>query len=172
MRGEAASLRARTGSRAPGAGGAGIPGRSHADRQTRHRPAALQIGGVSGVVLALLYFFQDKLVYVPNIPGYPTAEYWQEPDAVGLDYEVGCCSSAPSPCALWAPVGPRPRCRAAPLPPCPPAQTVWLRTKDGVKLHGWFLKMREWGPEHTKQRPVIMFFQVGLPWTWTWADLT
>jgi hypothetical protein len=41
-------------------------------------------------------------------------------------------------------------------------QTVWLRTKDGLKLHGWLLKLANWSEEHIKQKPVIMFFQVGM----------
>jgi hypothetical protein len=43
-------------------------------------------GGLASVALVLLVTFQEKLVYVPVIPGQPR-EYPYTPDRLGLDYE-------------------------------------------------------------------------------------
>lgn len=43
-------------------------------------------GGLASVALVLLVALQDKLVYVPVIPGQPR-EYPYTPDRLGLEYE-------------------------------------------------------------------------------------
>ena len=45
-----------------------------------------QIGGLAGVALGLLYFLQEKIIYVPAIPGIPR-DYPYTPDEFGLDYD-------------------------------------------------------------------------------------
>lgn len=45
------------------------------------------MGGVAGVGLSLLYLFQNKIIYVPWIPGIPEEDYNTEPSAYGFDYE-------------------------------------------------------------------------------------
>lgn len=44
------------------------------------------VGGLMGAALGLLYFFQEKIIYVPRLPGIPN-EYPYLPDAFGLSYE-------------------------------------------------------------------------------------
>mmetsp|Transcript_2031 Transcript_2031/g.4500 ORF Transcript_2031/g.4500 Transcript_2031/m.4500 type:complete len:302 (-) Transcript_2031:403-1308(-) len=41
-------------------------------------------GGILGLAIGLLYFFQEKLLYVPNIPGVP-ADYYIPPEKYGLN---------------------------------------------------------------------------------------
>ncbi|KAG2455082.1 hypothetical protein HYH02_000904 [Chlamydomonas schloesseri] len=43
-------------------------------------------GGVAGLGLALLYFFQEKILYVPRIPGLPSG-IWKYPNEFQLEYE-------------------------------------------------------------------------------------
>ena len=45
-----------------------------------------QVGGLAGAALTLLYFFQEKIIYVPVLPGMPR-QYPYYPDAFGLAYE-------------------------------------------------------------------------------------
>ncbi|KXZ56506.1 hypothetical protein GPECTOR_1g453 [Gonium pectorale] len=44
------------------------------------------VGGVAGLGLALLYFFQEKILYVPRIPGLPSG-IWKYPNEFQLEYE-------------------------------------------------------------------------------------
>lgn len=48
--------------------------------------AVYGVGGVAGLGLALLYFFQEKLLYVPRIPGLPSG-IWKYPNEFGLEFE-------------------------------------------------------------------------------------
>ncbi|GLI68716.1 hypothetical protein VaNZ11_013197, partial [Volvox africanus] len=43
-------------------------------------------GGVAGLALALLYFFQENLLYIPRLPGVP-AGFWKYPNDFKLEYE-------------------------------------------------------------------------------------
>ncbi|XP_047336540.1 alpha/beta hydrolase domain-containing protein WAV2 isoform X2 [Impatiens glandulifera] len=63
------------------------------------------VGGILVAGMALLVAFQEKLVYVPVLPGL-TKSYTMNPSRLRLIYE-----------------------------------DVWLRSSDGVKLHGWFIKL-------------------------------
>ena len=41
-------------------------------------------------------------------------------------------------------------------------QDVWLTTKDGQRLHAWFMQPKTWGGLHRKARfgrPSVLFFQ-------------
>ena len=49
----------------------------------------MQVVGVLGVVIAALYIFQEKLLYVPLVPGVP-ADYWLTADKYRLASKVGC----------------------------------------------------------------------------------
>jgi abhydrolase domain-containing protein 13 len=51
-----------------------------------HISSSPKVGGLAGVALGLLYFFQEKILYVPSIPGLPR-DYPYYPDAFGLEYE-------------------------------------------------------------------------------------
>lgn len=44
------------------------------------------VGGIAGLGLALLYFFQEKILYVPRIPGLPSG-IWKYPNEFQLEYE-------------------------------------------------------------------------------------
>ncbi|GLC33820.1 hypothetical protein PLESTB_000508200 [Pleodorina starrii] len=44
------------------------------------------VGGVAGLALALLYFFQEKILYVPRVPGLPSG-IWKYPNEFHLEYE-------------------------------------------------------------------------------------
>uniref|UniRef100_A0A7R9W232 Serine aminopeptidase S33 domain-containing protein n=1 Tax=Chlamydomonas euryale TaxID=1486919 RepID=A0A7R9W232_9CHLO len=44
------------------------------------------IGGLLGVAIAALFIFQEKIVYVPIVPGMP-ADYWLEAKKYGLEEE-------------------------------------------------------------------------------------
>lgn len=48
----------------------------------------VQVVGVLGVVIAALYIFQEKLLYVPVVPGVP-ADYWLTADKYRLASKVG-----------------------------------------------------------------------------------
>lgn len=45
------------------------------------------VGGIVGLAIAALYFFQEKLIYVPKIPGVPEVHYNYQPDRWNLAYE-------------------------------------------------------------------------------------
>ncbi|KAG2497973.1 hypothetical protein HYH03_004234 [Edaphochlamys debaryana] len=47
---------------------------------------ACGMGGVAGLGLALLYFFQEKILYVPRIPGLPSG-IWKYPNEFQLEFE-------------------------------------------------------------------------------------
>ena len=49
--------------------------------------AHAQIAGVVGMGLATLFVFQEKLLYVPNVPGVP-ADAWITADRYGLASQV------------------------------------------------------------------------------------
>ncbi|PSC75999.1 alpha beta-hydrolase superfamily isoform B [Micractinium conductrix] len=51
------------------------------------------LGGVVGLALGLLYFLQEKIIYVPRLPGIP-AEYPYLPDAFRLAYEDAWLTTA------------------------------------------------------------------------------
>ncbi|CAA2989587.1 bem46 isoform X2 [Olea europaea subsp. europaea] len=76
------------------------------------------VGGIVVAGVALLVAFQEKLVYVPVLPGL-TKSYPITPARLRLLYE-----------------------------------DVWLRSSDGVRLHGWFIKLFPDG-----RGPTILFFQ-------------
>ncbi|KAF5835417.1 Alpha/Beta hydrolase protein [Dunaliella salina] len=80
-------------------------------------------GGVAGVAVALLYFFQEKILYVPTIPGMPDFSNIT-PERYGMA-----------------------------------SQDVDIVTKDGIKIHAWLLRLKQWTAEELKSRPVILFFQ-------------
>lgn len=63
------------------------------------------LGGIVVAGVALLVAFQEKLVYVPVLPGL-TKSYPITPARLRLLYE-----------------------------------DVWLRSSDGVRLHGWFIQL-------------------------------
>jgi hypothetical protein len=50
------------------------------------RTNSLQVGGLAGAALGLLYFLQEKVIYVPVLPGIPR-DYPYYPDEFGLKYE-------------------------------------------------------------------------------------
>ncbi|XP_022842868.1 protein ABHD13-like [Olea europaea var. sylvestris] len=76
------------------------------------------LGGIVVAGVALLVAFQEKLVYVPVLPGL-TKSYPITPARLRLLYE-----------------------------------DVWLRSSDGVRLHGWFIQLFPDG-----RGPTILFFQ-------------
>ena len=39
-------------------------------------------------------------------------------------------------------------------------EDITITTKDGVKIHAWLLKLKQWTEEELRSRPVILFFQV------------
>ena len=39
-------------------------------------------------------------------------------------------------------------------------EDVRITTKDGVSIHAWLLKLKQWTAEELRSRPVILFFQV------------
>jgi hypothetical protein len=61
-----------------------------AEHPSAHPCASLplpQLAGLLGVAIAALYVFQEKILYVPVVPGVP-ADYWVEPERYGLAGEV------------------------------------------------------------------------------------
>ncbi|GFR41473.1 hypothetical protein Agub_g2163 [Astrephomene gubernaculifera] len=44
------------------------------------------VGGIAGLGVTLLYLFQDKILYVPRIPGLPSG-IWKYPNEFKLEYE-------------------------------------------------------------------------------------
>ncbi|KAK9838633.1 hypothetical protein WJX74_000226 [Apatococcus lobatus] len=83
-------------------------------------------GGLAAIGLGALYCFQEKLIYIPKLPGVPN-EMAAYPDRYHMDYE-----------------------------------DVWLTTKDGHKLHAWFMQPKGWGGLTSKvrrSRPSVLFFQ-------------
>jgi fermentation-respiration switch protein FrsA (DUF1100 family) len=76
------------------------------------------VGGIAGTCIVLLVTLQEKLVYVPVIPGMSKG-YPITPSRLRLKYE-----------------------------------DVWLVTKDGVRLHSWFIKAQP-----SVRGPTVLFFQ-------------
>jgi hypothetical protein len=62
-----------------------------------------QVAGLVGVGIAALYFFQEKVLYVPVMPGVP-ADYWIKASDYGLEEQVGmhACMGASMPGFLGA----------------------------------------------------------------------
>lgn len=76
------------------------------------------VGGLAAAGLAALVALQEKMVYVPALPGLPRS-YPINPSRFNLDYE-----------------------------------DVWLTSRDGVRLHSWFIKHSP-----SVKGPTILFFQ-------------
>lgn len=73
------------------------------------------------LILVLLYFYQNKILYIPNAPSrnpHENPEGFRHPGEGKLEYE-----------------------------------DVSIRTRDGIKLHGWFVKMA-----NPKAHPTIVYF--------------
>lgn len=49
--------------------------------------AVYAAGGLAGIALSLLYTLQNKIIYVPFIPGIPPEEYNVSPEEYGFEYE-------------------------------------------------------------------------------------
>ncbi|KAI8109253.1 hypothetical protein M9435_005665 [Picochlorum sp. BPE23] len=84
---------------------------------------AVAIGGLATFTVGLLYALQEKIIYVPVIPGVPRG-YIALPEEYGLDYE-----------------------------------DIWIRSKDGIKLHAWLMWRKGLDSEQVKALPLVVFFQ-------------
>jgi abhydrolase domain-containing protein 13 len=74
--------------------------------------------GLVGIVLVLLYNFQDKMLYIPDIPGMPYHKPSQNPEGHRNPMDAGNV----------------------------PYENVYVETKDGEKIHTW-LMIQEHKPE-------------------------
>lgn len=83
----------------------------------------LQLGGIATFTLGLLYALQEKIIYVPVIPGVPR-KYVASPVDYGMDYE-----------------------------------DVWIKVKDGTKLHAWLMWRKGLDMGQVRELPLVIFFQ-------------
>lgn len=75
------------------------------------------------MALGLLYILQEKIIYVPVIPGIPKG-YINIPRDFGLEFE-----------------------------------DIWIRAKDGTKLHAWMMWNGGIPQVEAKTKPLVVFFQ-------------
>ena len=92
------------------------------------RRVAALAGAIGGAAAVLLYVYQERLLYYPQLPGVP-----KRPD----QNPQGCRDPGEEGVEEW--------------------RDVWIQTADGVKLHSWLLLHPRGGsPRHT--RPTILYF--------------
>ena len=81
------------------------------------------MGGIATFTLGLLYALQEKIIYIPVIPGVPK-KYMAYPIDYGMEYE-----------------------------------DIWIRTKDGTKLHAWMMWRKGFDANKVQKLPLVVFFQ-------------
>ena len=92
------------------------------------RRVAALAGALGGAAAVLLYVYQERLLYYPQLPGVP-----KRPD----QNPQGCRDPGEEGVEEW--------------------RDVWIQTADGVKLHSWLLLHPRGGqPRH--RRPTILYF--------------
>ena len=93
------------------------------------RRIAALAGAVGGAAVVLLYCYQERLLYYPQLPGVP-----KRPD----ENPRGCRDPGEEGVNEW--------------------RDVWITTADGVRLHSWLLLHPRGGGAARQHRPTILYF--------------
>lgn len=123
-------------------------------------PFALQGGVFAAAAVALLYFFQEKLVRLAAAAADNRA--WAPIPVLRSLRRTDPHQPPPAPTQLYVPRLPGVPEHDERLVPDKwgfDAEDVWFTSADGTKLHGWLLTMRGWTRDYVAGRPVLMFFQ-------------
>ena len=106
----------------------------------------LVTGGFSAFLISALYLFQEKIIYVPRIPGLPR-HYIAKPPEYDMDHtDVWCVESLNIP---------PPRSLAHSLTGSP----TRIETSDGVKLHAWLVHKKNMDQAEVDELPYVVFLQ-------------
>jgi len=105
----------------------------------------LVTGGFSAFLVSALYLLQEKIIYVPRIPGLPR-QYIAKPLEYDMDHRDVWCAYLNTP-----PL----RSLTRSLTGSP----TRIETSDGVKLHAWLVHKKNMDQAQVNELPYVVFLQ-------------